>query len=99
LIVAGQSATPKWTELAIGTAIVVPGSSRQNRTGDWRSSRPLWDHDKCIKCGVCVIFCPEGCIGWTQAGYPDGNLEYCKGCGICVRECWTTCIRMKEEEV
>jgi 2-oxoacid:acceptor oxidoreductase delta subunit (pyruvate/2-ketoisovalerate family) len=77
----------------------------RHRHGDRRARQlPPEPHRRlalvaCIKCGVCVIFCPEGCIGWTQAGYPDGNLEYCKGCGICVRECWTTCIRMKEEEV
>lgn len=93
-----QSAQPKWRELEIGTAIVVPGSARHNRTGDWRSSRPVWAHDKCIRCGLCVIFCPEGCVGWSPAGLPEADLEYCKGCAICVRECWTTCIRMIEEE-
>jgi len=96
---AAQSAQPKWTELAVGTAITVPGSARFNRTGDWRSVRPVWDHAKCIRCGVCVVYCPEGCIGWNAQGYPDADLEYCKGCGICARECWTTCIRQVEEEV
>ena len=93
-----QSATPKWGELAVGNAITAPGSSRQNRTGDWRSSRPVWDHAKCIKCGVCVIFCPEGCIGYDPNGFPSADLEYCKGCGICPKECWTNCIAMREEE-
>jgi pyruvate ferredoxin oxidoreductase delta subunit len=96
--VAAQSGQPKWTELALGTAIVVPGSARQNRTGDWRSARPIWNHPACIKCGMCVVFCPEGCIGWNREGYPEADLEYCKGCGICPKECWTSCIRMVEEE-
>jgi pyruvate ferredoxin oxidoreductase delta subunit len=95
-----QSATPKWTELAVGTAITVPGSARQNRTGDWRSQRPVWDHEKCIRCGVCVIFCPEGCLGFghVSPGLPDADLEYCKGCAICAHECPTACISMLEEE-
>lgn len=96
---AAQSAQPKWTELAIGTAITVPGSARCNRTGDWRSVRPIWDHAKCIRCGVCVVYCPEGCIVWNAQGFPEADLEYCKGCGICGRECWTTCIKQVEEEV
>ena len=95
-----QSATPKWTELAVGTAITEPGSARQTRTGDWRSQRPVWDHEQCIRCGVCVIFCPEGCIhfGQEKDTYPSADLEYCKGCAICAQECPTTCIQMAEEE-
>jgi pyruvate ferredoxin oxidoreductase delta subunit len=95
-----QSAKPKWNELAIGTAITEAGSARQNRTGDWRSQRPVWDHDKCIRCGVCVVFCPEGCIrfGQIMEGWPDADLEYCKGCAICAHECPTSCISMADEE-
>ena len=93
-----QSPTPKWQELAIGMAITEPGSSRYNRTGDWRSSRPVWKLDSCVKCGVCVLFCPEGCITMRKSdAYPDADMEYCKGCGICVTECWTGCISMQEE--
>ena len=97
---ATQSAKPKWTDLAVGTAITVPGSARQNRTGDWRSSRPVWNHQECIRCGVCVIFCPEGCVHFDQEkpGYPSADLEYCKGCSICMHECPTACIRMVDEE-
>jgi pyruvate ferredoxin oxidoreductase delta subunit len=93
-----QSAKPKWTELAIGTAIVVPGSARATRTGDWRSSRPIWNDDHCVRCGLCVIFCPEGCIAFGASGTPTADLDYCKGCGICPQECPTGCIRMQDEE-
>lgn len=94
---AQQSAKPKWTELAVGTAVTVPGSSRYYKTGDWRSSRPVWNNEQCIRCGVCVVFCPEGCISFGEDGYPSANLDYCKGCGICPHECPTACIRMVEE--
>ena len=93
-----QSPTPKWQELELGTAIIEPGSSRHQRTGDWRSSRPVWDLDKCVKCGVCTVFCPEGCLAMRADGYPEVDLEYCKGCGICVAECWTGCIALEEEK-
>jgi len=95
--VAQQSAKPKWTELAVGTAVTVPGSSRYYKTGDWRSSRPIWNNDHCVRCGVCVVFCPEGCIQFGTDGYPSAGLDYCKGCGICVHECPTGCISMIEE--
>ncbi len=93
-----QSETPRWQELALGTAVTDPGSARYNRTGDWRSSRPIWDFDKCVKCGVCSIFCPEGCITMQADGLPLADMEYCKGCSICMVECWTGCIEMEEEK-
>ena len=89
---------PKWQELEPGPLINEPGSAGHNRTGDWRSFRPVWDHSKCIKCGVCYIYCPDSAIYENEEGYFEANLEYCKGCGICVAECWTHCIEMKEEE-
>ena len=96
---ARQTATPKWRELEIGTAVIEPGSAKYNRTGDWRSSRPVWNLDNCVKCGVCTVFCPEGCIAMRAAdNYPEADLEYCKGCGICVSECWTGCIALEEEK-
>lgn len=40
----------------------------------------------CTRCDTCLIYCPEGIIDRTSAGY-EINGEYCKGCGICVWEC------------
>ena len=94
-----QTATPKWQELAVGCSVTEPGSSRYNRTGDWRSVRPIWNLEQCVKCGICAIFCPEGCIEMKPDGYPEADMEYCKGCSICAVECWTGCIDTKEEEV
>ncbi len=94
---AAQSSRPRWSELAVACSIVVPGSARHNRTGDWRSSRPIWKHDKCAKCGLCAVSCPEGCIVGGGDGHPVVDLEYCKGCGICVHECRRGCIAKSEE--
>ncbi len=89
---------PSWRELLPGCIITEAGNAKQYRTGDWKSERPVWDHKKCIKCGICYLFCPEGCIGQNEDGYFEANLYYCKGCGICARECWTEAIKMVEEE-
>jgi pyruvate ferredoxin oxidoreductase delta subunit len=86
-----------WRDLEIGTIVTEPGSARQYRTGDWRSQRPEYDFSRCIKCGLCQIYCPEACIGQNAEGHFEADLYYCKGCGICSRECPTRVITMKEE--
>jgi len=87
-----------WKELETGSIITEPGNASEYRTGDWRTQRPTYDHSRCIKCGLCFIFCPEGCIEPNEEGFFEANLFYCKGCGICARECWTKAITMVEEE-
>ena len=87
-----------WKDINIGAIVTEPGNASQYRTGDWRSERPLFDSGRCIKCGICYIFCPEGCIEQNAEGYFEANLFYCKGCGICARECWPGAINMVPEE-
>lgn len=67
------------------------------RTGEWRLLRPVFDSEKCIKCGMCAIYCPTGCVKVIDNVYiPD--YEYCKGCGICGNECPVYAIKMNKEE-
>jgi pyruvate ferredoxin oxidoreductase delta subunit len=87
-----------WRDLEIGGIVTEPGNASQYQTGDWRSQKPTYDFDRCIKCGLCQLFCPEGCIEPNQDGYFEADLYYCKGCGICARECWTKVITMVESE-
>ncbi|UCD83360.1 MAG: 4Fe-4S binding protein [Deltaproteobacteria bacterium] len=87
-----------WKDIEVGAIVTEPGGARQYRTGDWRSQRPVWDRSKCIKCGLCYLFCPEPAVKEDAEGYFDNDLYYCKGCGVCVRECWTGAITMVEEE-
>jgi pyruvate ferredoxin oxidoreductase gamma subunit len=89
---------PTWRELLPGCVITEPGNAKAYRTGDWKSAHPVWKNEKCIKCGICYLFCPEGCIREKEDGYFEADLYYCKGCGICARECWTEAISMVEEE-
>ncbi len=74
-----QNETPKWHELAMGTAIVYAGSARGLKTGDWRSSRPVWQYvgeaTGCIQCGLCTIYCPEGCIDIRKLSETDYELS------------------------
>lgn len=87
-----------WKDIEIGGIITEPGNASQYRTGEWRSQKPVYDFSRCIKCGVCQIFCPEGCIQPNAEGYFVADMFYCKGCGICWRECPAMAITMVEEE-
>jgi pyruvate ferredoxin oxidoreductase delta subunit len=90
-------AFPGWRDVEIACVIRTPGNAAEYRTGDWRSQRPVWDNDRCIKCGICYIFCPDMAVRQREDGYFEADLDYCKGCGICARECWTGAIHMVEE--
>ena len=86
----------KWHELNVGCVIDEPGSAAEYKTGGWRVQKPVWDDLKCIKCGVCWMFCPDAAIYQKKDGYFEANMDYCKGCGICARECWPGAIKMVE---
>ncbi len=73
---------------------VKPGSSRENKTGSWRNYYPKFDKAKCIACGMCELYCPEGIIFGDKEHKYDADLDYCKGCGICVEVCPVPCIVM-----
>jgi pyruvate ferredoxin oxidoreductase delta subunit len=93
-----MSSLPGWKALPPGCPVQAPLSAANNHTGSWRSERPLWNHEQCVQCGVCDMFCPEACITQNSEGFYEANLDYCKGCGICKQECPTQCISMKQEE-
>ena len=87
-----------WRDLEIGSIVTEPGNASRYKTGDWRSQRPTYEFKKCIKCALCQIFCPEGCIFPNKEGNFEAEMYYCKGCGICAKECPTGVITMVEEE-
>jgi len=86
-----------WKDLEIGSIVTEPGNAINYKTGDWRSQKPVFDLEKCIKCGLCYIYCPEGCIRQNDEEKFEADLYYCKGCGICAVECPKDVITMVEE--
>lgn len=79
-------------------AVVAPCTTLANKTGSWRTFRPVVDHEKCISCGTCEKFCPDMAIKDVGEGRYEVDLDYCKGCGICAEECPVDAIEMKKEE-
>lgn len=72
-------------------------SMEWNKTGTWRTFKPVLDEKKCIKCMICWKFCPDSGIE-IISGMPKINYDYCKGCGICAQECPKEAIEMVEEK-
>jgi len=71
-----------------------PSTTKKNKTGSWRTFKPEVDFEKCIGCGNCVKFCPEGIIEMNKNKKPEIDFDYCKGCGICASECPVKAIKM-----
>ena len=72
------------------------GNTTANKTGAWRSFRPIVNKEKCTKCGLCVQHCPEPCIELAAAAIID--YDYCKGCLVCEQVCPFGAITHEEEE-
>lgn len=86
-----------WRELPLGAIVTEPGNSVNYKTGDWRALRPVINHEKCIKCLFCWVFCPEPAIIRREDDSVEVDYNYCKGCGICANECPVKAIDMVEE--
>jgi 2-oxoacid:acceptor oxidoreductase delta subunit (pyruvate/2-ketoisovalerate family) len=73
-------------------------SSKNVKTGSWRTYKPVLDKEKCTKCLTCWKYCPDVAIDIVDE-YPVVNYDYCKGCGICSEECPKKCIKMIRQEL
>jgi pyruvate ferredoxin oxidoreductase delta subunit len=87
-----------WRDMEVGNVITEAGNAALRRTGDWRSQRPIIDKEKCDKCGLCWLYCPDVAIKLLEDGNYQIDLFYCKGCGICAKACPKKAITMFEEE-
>jgi len=63
-----------------------------------RTMRPVVDFEKCIKCTLCWIACPDSVFDVTPEGLYDANLAACCGCGVCEAICPVEkCVTMVNE--
>jgi len=88
---------PGWRDLPRGGDLIEAGSSVKQKTGAWRTYRPVWDGEKCIHCLRCWILCPDSAVVVKDQKYDHVNLDYCKGCGICANDCPVDALAMKLE--
>ncbi len=80
-----------------GMPFSVHGETTPDR-GKWRLQKPVIDHDKCIRCHICWLHCPDAAYSIDKDGYPKDDLNVCKGCGICAEVCPVKCISMVKDE-
>jgi len=82
--------------------ITKPNTTLNNKTGPWRTQKPVTDYNVCISCATCAKICPEACIEMKQhADFPKPkpvtDYDYCKGCALCVHECPVKAIKMEDD--
>lgn len=80
-----------------GAVVDQAASSLKNKTGSWRTMKPVILKEKCKGCGLCAASCPDAAIKISQ-GKKFINYDYCKGCGICALQCPNHAIIMVKEE-
>lgn len=88
-----------WQDMRFMNIILDSGNDSEYKTGGWRYQRPVLDKDKCIKCGMCWLYCPDCSIALIEDGSYEPDLLYCKGCGICAQECPKDALTMVEEKM
>jgi len=67
-----------WQDMEVGNIVTEAGSASFRRTGDWRTERPILDKEKCIKCALCWINCPDAAIKPGEDGI-RGFACRCRG--------------------
>lgn len=72
------------------------GTSKEYRTGTWKTQIPVLDRKKCVSCLNCASICPENCIKVKAGKIAMFDMRYCKGCGLCAYECPAKAIVMKK---
>ncbi|RMF88856.1 MAG: (4Fe-4S)-binding protein [Nitrospinota bacterium] len=93
---------PKWQEMEEGIIVrgipqgggfhggeggYQPGRNPYFKKFTTRTMRPVIDFEKCTKCTLCWLQCPDTCFDVTPDGFYDANMEACCGCGVCEAVC------------
>jgi pyruvate ferredoxin oxidoreductase gamma subunit len=78
-------------------SIYAVGNSPERKTGNWRQFRPVLDVEKCTRCWICFVRCPEAAISLDANDYPVVDYDECKGCLLCVHECPTHAFTAEKE--
>lgn len=87
-------APASWDEMFFGASNGVGILPTPN--SGFRTLHPEIDGKACIKCMMCWVYCPEGCIDKSGESL-EIDMDYCKGCGICANECPKKCIKMVKD--
>jgi pyruvate ferredoxin oxidoreductase gamma subunit len=70
-------------------SIYARANSPERHTGSWRQWRPVLQRERCSRCWVCFVRCPDAAITLDPEHYPVVDYAVCKGCLVCVHDCPT----------
>ena len=65
-------------------------------TASWRVLRPVLDQEKCIRCGICLSYCPVNSIHKDEEGKYEIHTTTAR-CGNLRNECIKDAIEMVPE--
>lgn len=85
-----------WQDITPGNQIYAAGTSKEFKTGEWRTQTPIWNKEKCKQCLLCIPVCPDSSIPVKNSERMEFDYDHCKGCGICAKVCPFDSITMKE---
>jgi pyruvate ferredoxin oxidoreductase gamma subunit len=78
-------------------SVIAVANTPQRHTGSWRQFRPVLQADKCSKCWLCFVWCPEAAISLDEHDLPIVDYDECKGCLLCAHECPTHAFTIEKE--
>lgn len=78
---------PSIDEIPLGGIIPSNGNGFLNKTGTWRTQRPIFHEERCTQCLLCWLHCPDDSILLEGGKVVGIDADHCKGCGICSVEC------------
>ncbi len=73
------------------------GNTSQVIRKGWNLFKPIIDYDKCTKCRICFVYCPDSAITIDKQNFPQVNYNFCKSCNICYTECPVNAIDMRRK--
>ena len=76
-----------WQDITMGNQVYGAGTSKEFKTGEWRTQTPVFDSEKCKQCLLCVPVCPDSSIPVKDGKRLEFDFVHCKGCGICWKAC------------
>ena len=86
-------------DLTEGLIMFAGGTSKEFKTGEWKTNTPIFHEEKCKQCLLCTPVCPDGAIPLKDSKRSDFDYDHCKGCGICEKACPFNAIEMVEGQV
>jgi pyruvate ferredoxin oxidoreductase gamma subunit len=78
-------------------SIYAIANSPERHTGSWRQYRPVLQRERCSRCWVCFVRCPDAAITLDPENYPVVDYAVCKGCLLCVHDCPTHAFTVVKE--